>query len=66
VRPRCSTQSIPLPETVFSRKKDKKPVKKTGITSRERKRRSKGTQPGVTEPDLRCLKPAAGKGQKLP
>jgi len=51
---------------VFSRKKDKKPVKKTGITSRERKRRSKGTQPGVTEPDLRCLKPAAGKGQKLP
>lgn len=62
----CSIQSIPLPETVFSRKKDKKPVKKTGITSRERKRRSKGTQPGVTGPDLKCLKPAAGKRQKLP
>lgn len=43
--------SIPSPETVFSRENDKKPVKKTGTMSRERKKRSRGTQPAGTAPE---------------
>lgn len=55
--------SIPSPETVFSRKNDKKPVKKTGTMSRERKMRSRGTHPAGTVPESPgTSQPSSGKG----
>lgn len=48
---------------MFSRKNDKKPVKKTGAISSERKRRSSGTQPARTVSEsARRSQPSQGKG----